>query len=62
LTKKGLVSVLVIKPMTGSAAYALLAATAKADKISFFAFNFIKVSTLLVIIAGAILRRELTVR
>jgi hypothetical protein len=52
----------VIKPMTGSAAYALLAATAKADKISFFAFNFIKVSTLLVIIAGAILRRELTVR
>ena len=53
-TKKGLVSVLVIKPITGSAAYALPAANAKAVNINLGVFNFIKVSTLLIIIADAV--------
>jgi hypothetical protein len=42
LTKKGLVSVLVIKPITGSAAYAELAAKAMTDNINLGALNFMR--------------------
>ena len=62
LTKNGLVSVLVIKPMTGSAAYALVAASTTADSISLGAIDFIESPEDLMGIASALLRRGVTVK